>query len=110
MKMFKVYAQCCRTAKGKRIVEAFESDLKEAFDKIFDDAEEQGLVDVFDYDEDGEPIESNDEKMEAAYDKIKSYWDENKSINVGDYMIVEAESIFDVIVPNMCGYDSSFIF
>ena len=105
MKLFKVWANNCVRPKGQRIIEAYESDLNEAMDRVYEDALEHGLVD--DWDEDGN---LDNEKLEAAYAKIRAYWEKNKSLEAGDWMIVEAESISDITVPNMCAGDAGIIF
>lgn len=108
--LFKVWAQNCVRPKGMRIIEVFESDLKQEFDKIFDEACDIKLIDPFVYDEDGDMVQVDDEKTSEAYSKIEAYWNKNKEISSGDYMIIEAESKFDIEIPNVCYGDTSIIF
>lgn len=105
--LYKVWAQNCIRPKGRRIIKAYEDDLQEVFDKIFDEAEEAGLIDVFN---DDDSVESDDAKVCEAYDKIKSWWEECKEISPGGYMIVDVESIEDIIIPNVCYNDAGIIF
>lgn len=102
--LYKVYAQNCRAA--KRISKATEDDLNHVIDRVYDRASEAGLIN--DMTEDGEEIDYD--KMEKYYDQIRAYFDKNKNISAGDYMIVDVESMDDIAIPNACYGDESFIF
>lgn len=102
--LYKVYAQNCRAA--KRISKATEDDLNHVIDRVYDRASEAGLIN--DMTEDGEEIDYD--KMEKYYDQIRAYFDKNKNISAGDYMIVDVESMDDITIPNACYGDESFIF
>lgn len=108
--LYKVWAQNCVRPKGMRIVEATESDLQKVFDEIFDQACEENLIEPYILDEDGDFEQMDDWKVSAAYEQIKKWWDDCKTISSGDYMIVEAESRFDVEIPNACYGDTNMIF
>jgi hypothetical protein len=102
--LYKVYAQNCVCA--KRISKATEDDLNHVIDRVYDRASEAGLIN--DMTEDGEEIDFD--KMEKYYDQIRAYFDKNKNISAGDYMIVDVESMDDITIPNACYGDESFIF
>lgn len=103
--MYKVWANCCIRPAGKRIEDATKKDLDEAAERIFDDAVENHHIDIFTADDD-----IDHEKEAKAYEKIYKYYEEKKMLNVGDYMIVEAESYDAVSIPDMCGWDTGLIF
>lgn len=105
--LYKVWAQNCVRPKGMRIVEATQEDLNEVFDKIYNLASESNLIDDS-LDEDENEIEHT--KVEKYYGMIKDYWEKNKSISAGDYMIVDVEDKNDIQIPNACYGDESFIF
>lgn len=94
--MFKVYAKNITRPKGMRIIHATSSDLDEAVQDVLNYAMDVGMVDG-----------SN---LDAAYDKIYNYYEKNHVLNAGDWMITDAESIDDIVIPNMCGNDASLIF
>ena len=108
--LYKVWAQNCVRPKGRRIIKAYEEDLQEVFDKIFDEAEERELIDPYIYYEDGDVDKLDDKKVSEAYDKIKSWWEECKEISPGGYKIVDVESIEDIIIPNACYNHAGIIF
>lgn len=103
--IFKVWANNCVRPKGQRIIEASKKDLEEAVERVFTDAENSGLINILTEDD-----EIDNDKMDAAYSKIYEFYEKNKSLDAGDWMIIEAESIYDVEVPNGCPGDASIIF
>lgn len=103
--IFKVYANNVRVPQGMRIKEATKEDYDEAVKDVFRSADDSGLIDYVNADD-----EIDFQKMEVLYDKIHAYFDENKVLEAGDYMIIETESANDITVPNMCGNDASIIF
>ena len=103
--LFKVYAACC--VKPKHIAEVTEKDLREAFDEVFNRANDAGLIDIM---KDDDPDEVDDWKVSDAYQKIEKYWSDNKLIECGDWMIIEANDRIEVEIPNMCGESETMIF
>lgn len=101
--LYKVWARCC--TRKKYIEDAKIDDLNDAFERIFDDAINSNLIDIFTSDD-----EIDIEKEEEAFNKISEYFEKNKMINCGDWMIVETDDKWGINIPNMCGYDSNIIF
>ena len=101
--LYKVWAACC--TRKKYIEDAKIDDLNDAFERIFDDAINSNLIDIFTSDD-----EIDIEKEEEAFNKISEYFEKNKMINCGDWMIVETDDKLGINIPNMCGYDSNIIF
>ena len=103
--MFKVYAQNCVCAPGRRIIEVY--DIEPYIREVFNYALDMGILDLF---RDDEPDEISDEKYDAAFCKIEEYWNRTKVLNCGDYYIIEVDSRDDVVIPSMCGNDATIIF
>lgn len=103
--LYKVWAQNCVRPKGMRINKATVEDLNKVFNDIYNAACNENLID--DITEEGN---INQEELEKHYKMIEDYWEKNKTISAGDYMIVDVESQDDITIPNMCGADTSFIF
>lgn len=102
--LYKVYAQNCRVA--KRISKATQEDLNKVVDEVYNSASESGLID--DMTEDGEEIDVD--KMDAYYNQIWAYWEKNKSLSAGDYMIIDVDDYNDICIPNACFGDEGLIF
>ena len=99
----KVYAQNCIRPKGQRIIEV--NSVDPFMTEVFDEALNGGFINI-----DGEDGEVDDAKVDAAYDKIKKYWEENKRLECGDYYIAEVKSLDDVTIPNMVAGCADVIF
>ena len=103
--LFRVWANC--SGRRKKIEEIDQRDLDEAVNEVFDDAMENDMIDIF---RDNDPNETDYTKMKKAFDKIWDWWEDTQFLYVGDYMIVEKDSIDEVHIPDMCGYNTSIIF
>ena len=98
-KLFKVYAKCVRRAAGQRILEADDSDLREAIQENIDHVFECGSVDV-DLDDD----EAVNRFMEELYEKFEKSYQDSGIINCGDYMIINSE-YDEITIPNCIGWE-----
>ena len=105
--LFRVWANCVRRPNGMRIEDVDQRALDEAINEVLDDAMVNDMIDTV---RDSDPTEVDDNKISKALDKIRAWWEDDKFLNVGDYMIVEKDSIDEVRIPDMCGYDTSIIF
>ena len=95
--LVKVYAKCCNV--NQYIQEVDQDDLIDAIQEIYEDAEDRNIINTV------------DEKLIEKYlTEIHEYFNQNKRISVGDYMIMEVESLNDVTIPNCLGWDTQFIF
>ncbi len=103
--LFKVYAQNIVRPAGMRIMEADESDLKECFEEIFNEASNNELINILNDEE-----EVDDSKVDEAYRAIEKFWDSHHCISSGDYMIIEVESREEINIPSSCGNDAGIIF
>lgn len=104
LKLYKVYANCCRVP--KHIQEVDEGALKNAMDEIFDQALEEGLLDDVIDEETGE---LDYEKESDAYKEIEEAFEEDGFLIAGDYEIVKAYGPGCITIPNVCGY-GNYIF
>lgn len=102
--LYKVYAKNCIRPKGMRIIEASKNDLENVYFQIIDEAVDFGSIDIFADDE------VDDNKYSAAYEKCEEYFKAHNKISAGDYMIVNAESLEEISIPNVCYSDASNIF
>ena len=100
-KLFKVYAQCCVSAKP--ISEVYNID--EYIDMVFDDAINNGYIDI-----DEEKEADYDAIVSDAYEKIRNYFDQNGFLECGDFKIVKAADIWEVRRENAGGWSTGFIF
>lgn len=100
-KFWKVYAQCCRSARPIKEItkEEAENCIIEAVDSMVD----IGDIDVPDIEDDN----AFGDFMGNLYDKAISIFDEKDMFNCGDYMVCQQEEMPDR--PNICGYDSILI-
>ena len=105
--LFKVWPNCVTRPKGKRIEEVDQRALDEAINEVLDEAIKDDMVDIV---RDSNPTEVDDNKISKALDKIRAWWEKGKDLSLGDYMIVEKDSIDEVQIPDMCGFDSLLIF
>lgn len=95
--LVKVYAKCCRV--NHHIQKVDQDDLIDAIQKIYDDAEERNIINTVD-----------DKLVEKYLTEIHEYFNRNKCISAGDYMIMEVDSLDEVTIPNCLGWDTEFIF
>ena len=102
-KLFKVYAQCAKSARPYQEIEF--DDLKEYINEVVNDGFENGYIDFSD-----EWVCVPDDVMGMAYEKVKAHFDRVGVLNCGDYEIVKAGSIDELTRPNMCGWDTDIIF
>ena len=106
--LFKVWPNCVTRPKGKRIEEVDQRALDEAINEVLDDAIEDDMVDIV---RDSDPTEVDDNKISKALDKIRAWWKKWKDLSLGDYMIVEKDSIDEVQIPDISwGPDYLLIF
>lgn len=98
-KLFKVYAKCVTKAAGQRILEADDSDLREAIQSNIDNVFEYGSVDV-DRDDD----EAVNKFIEELYEKFDKSFHDSGIISCGDYMIIESE-YDEITIPNCIGWE-----
>ena len=95
--LVKVYAKCCRVA--HYIQEVDQEALIDTIQEVFDDAAERNIINTTD-----------DQLIEKYLTEIHEYFNKNKCISAGDYMIMEVDSLDDVTIPNCLGWDTQFIF
>lgn len=98
-KLFKVYAKCVRRAAGQRILEADDSDLREAIEENIDHVFDCGSVDV-----DLDDEEAVNRFMEELYEKFEKSYQDSGIINCGDYMLIESE-YDEITIPNRIGWE-----
>lgn len=98
-KLFKVYAKCVRRAAGQRIIEADDSDLREAIQENIDHVFECGSVDV-----DRDDEEAVNRFVEELYEKFEKSYQDSGIINCGDYMLIESE-YDEITIPNCIGWE-----
>lgn len=101
--IFKVWGQNCRVPKHIEI--ANDKDLPDAMDDIFNMANELSLIDI-----EGENGDADGKKIDAAYNEIEAFFEKNRYLGAGDYMIIEAESEDDISIPSMISNDANLIF
>ena len=101
--MYKVWGQNCRVP--KHIEMANNKDFSEAMDDIFNMACDLSLIDI-----DGENGDADGEKIDAAYHEIEAFFEKNRYIGAGDYMIIEADNEDDISIPSMVSNDANLIF
>lgn len=98
-KLYKVYAKCVTRAAGQRILEADDSDLREAIEENIDHVFDCGSVDV-----DLDDEEAINRFMEELYEKFEKSYQDSGIINCGDYMLVESE-YDEITIPNCIGWE-----
>lgn len=98
-KLFKVYAKGVTRAAGQRILEADDSDLREAIYANIDNVFECGSDDV-----DRDDEEAVNKYMEELYEKFDKSFQETGIISCGDYMIIESERD-EITIPNCIGWE-----
>lgn len=106
MAIYKVYSQCVRVA--KRIHEIDLDDVKEEISNLLNFAGDNGDVNYTKeiVDEDGDvEYEIDEDKYDEYFKKGLDFWEKNKCIGCGDYIIIECE--YDEIeIPNVAGFDT----
>ncbi len=98
-KLYKVYANGVKRAVGQLILEADESDLREAIEENIDHVFDCGSVDVELDDE-----EAVNRFMEELYEKFEKSYQDSGIINCGDYMLIESE-YDEITIPNCIGWE-----
>lgn len=92
--LVKVYAKCCKV--NQYIQEVDQDDLFNAIQDIYYDAMDRNIINTV---------------VDNQYlTKIQEYFNKNKCISVGDYMIMEVDSLDEITIPNCLGWDTEFIF
>lgn len=98
-KLYKVYAKCVTRAAGQRILEADDSDLREAIQENIDHVFECCSVDV-----DLDDEEAVNRFMEELYEKFEKSYQDSGIISCGDYMLIESE-YDEITIPNCIGWE-----
>jgi hypothetical protein len=98
-KLYKVYAKCVRRAAGYRILEADDSDLREAIQANIDNVFECGSVDA-----DLDDEEAVNKFIEELYEKFDKSFQDTGIISCGDYMLIESE-YDEITIPNRIGWE-----
>lgn len=97
-KIYKVWAQNCICAPGKRIIEIDEKELRNEIDKLISLADECGCSDIYLYD--SEKDEYNEKEYDRLFEKALNYFKENEYMSMGDYDIVFDEHD-NICIPNV---------
>lgn len=98
-KLFKVYAKGVTSAAGQRILEADDSDLREAIEANIDNVFECGSVDI-----DRDDEEAVSKYIEELYEKFEKSYQDSGIISCGDYMLIESE-YDEITIPNCIGWE-----